>query len=508
MKKNIISVILTIVISLTSFLPGYAANVPPKTVAPPPYYRDDQPSESGLEPSVGAESRVFALNVGGTRFTASANSIIISGLPKDSEYKYIWFCLNDGRDKMVFDLIEERDSHGNAEFEITGVGSGIYNVEVFYSPVRYDNPFHALVWGDDIRMKWSGNSGVFLIPGMYYQNKSEYETKRTDLAALSYYCLPSSGIDSDNGDIIRSANAITAGITNDYNKALSIHDWVADNIWYDMDLYEKRTSNRDCTASNVLATRRSVCEGYTNLTVALCRAIGLPAKKVCGYGRTTGDWPNNVASEDSINHAWCEVFVDGRWVIIDPTWDSGNVYQYGAFTENEGLRGHRYFDSTQESFSADHYIRRYDENEVTAFAASSQKPAIPSKDVVTVNGKLVQVEVYNIDGYNYFKLRDIANELNKDQGGIAVDWDSNAQSILVATNSRYAAPAAPVQQKLASQTETATIPAVNLILDGQVSFAGAYTIGGATYLKLRDLAKLLGFEVSYIGGNNEVRIMF
>jgi len=36
----------------------------------------------------------------------------------------------------------------------------------------------------------------------------------------------------------------------------------------------------------------------------------------------------------------------------------------------------------------------------------------PTTSKVLVNGKIVEFEAYNINGYNYFKLRDLAQAVN------------------------------------------------------------------------------------------------
>ena len=56
----------------------------------------------------------------------------------------------------------------------------------------------------------------------------------------------------------------------------------------------------------------------------------------------------------------------------------------------------------------------------TAFGATAK----PSSDKVSVNGKLVSPQVYNIDGYNYFKLRDVAQVMNGTPATFQVGWDA------------------------------------------------------------------------------------
>jgi len=46
----------------------------------------------------------------------------------------------------------------------------------------------------------------------------------------------------------------------------------------------------------------------------------------------------------------------------------------------------------------------------------------PTTSKVLVNGKIVEFEAYNINGYNYFKLRDLAQAVNNTEKNFEVTW--------------------------------------------------------------------------------------
>ena len=60
------------------------------------------------------------------------------------------------------------------------------------------------------------------------------------------------------------------------------------------------------------------------------------------------------------------------------------------------------------------------------YYSDTNYPAIPTTSKVLADGKLQNVTAYNIDGNNYFKLRDLANLIPFD-----VDWDSKKNAILI-----------------------------------------------------------------------------
>ena len=203
----------------------------------------------------------------------------------------------------------------------------------------------------------------------YEKNLKAYNVNaRTEKYLLELCTQPDFCIESDDPKIIDRAKEITAGINSDYDKAKAIHDWVCNNIWYDYDWRDKKTSLYDMainsdtmdidtgtsiydeksyrrSAIGTLEYGRAVCAGYATLTTALLRAAGIPAQYVGG-----------VAGTDRGLHAWTEAYVNNRWIIIDTTWDSGNKWENGKQTASNGLTGYEYFDISLEDFSKDHEI--------------------------------------------------------------------------------------------------------------------------------------------------------
>ncbi|MDR1554391.1 MAG: transglutaminase-like domain-containing protein, partial [Prevotellaceae bacterium] len=154
---------------------------------------------------------------------------------------------------------------------------------------------------------------------------------------------------------------ITINCETDYEKAKSIHDWVAANIYYNMDGYYS-SSYGSTDALGVLQNKKTVCQGYANLTAAMLRSLQIPCSVVSGYALgigTSGSWSiRNIV--EATNHAWNEAFISGRWIIIDATWDSDMQYRNSQFDSGKGLRGWKYFDPTLEAFSFDHKYGVYD----------------------------------------------------------------------------------------------------------------------------------------------------
>lgn len=143
----------------------------------------------------------------------------------------------------------------------------------------------------------------------------------------------------------------------DYEKVKNITKWIAENIYYDNDyLYGRKATTND-TLIDVLNNRVAVCRGYAILMNNFCRTAGIPCHRVYGYTRSDGQWTYDLVLGDERfeqNHVWNEVYVDGRWIIVDATWNSNNRYEYGEKTYFESIDD--YFDIDIESFSSDHHM--------------------------------------------------------------------------------------------------------------------------------------------------------
>jgi transglutaminase-like putative cysteine protease len=68
------------------------------------------------------------------------------------------------------------------------------------------------------------------------------------------------------------------------------------------------------TAAEGLQERLGVCRDFTHLSIALCRAMNIPARYCNGYLGDIGV-PSDPAPMDF--NAWTEVYLDGRWYTFD-----------------------------------------------------------------------------------------------------------------------------------------------------------------------------------------------
>jgi hypothetical protein len=117
------------------------------------------------------------------------------------------------------------------------------------------------------------------------------------------------------------ASYIKQNFTTDSARIRAIYVWITNHISYDVQRLKDVEKNPDMpvqTVANVLATRTAVCQGYSDLFVALCRGAGINAAMVCGYTKNQG-------KVDPISHAWAAAELGGEWYLFDPTWGAGYV---------------------------------------------------------------------------------------------------------------------------------------------------------------------------------------
>lgn len=131
--------------------------------------------------------------------------------------------------------------------------------------------------------------------------------------------------------------------------------------------------------------------------------------------------------------------------------------------------------------------------------------ATPIASKVLVNGKEISFDAYEINGNNYFKLRDIANVVSGTGKQFEVTWDSSKNAINLLSNKAYTAVGGELAKGDGSQ-KPATLNASKVYLDGKEISLTAYTINDNNYFKLRDLGQTFNFGVGWDGAANTVTI--
>ncbi|MGY6274830.1 transglutaminase-like domain-containing protein [Methylomonas sp. MgM2] len=117
------------------------------------------------------------------------------------------------------------------------------------------------------------------------------------------YLLPTRYCESDR--FITLAQEIVDGVRPGYDQVAKVSQWVRDNIRFNPD-----SPYFQMSAVEVNQAREGVCRELAHLSIALCRALCIPARMAVGY--LHGLHPMDF-------HAWFEAYIGGRWYTFDPT---------------------------------------------------------------------------------------------------------------------------------------------------------------------------------------------
>ena len=91
-----------------------------------------------------------------------------------------------------------------------------------------------------------------------------------------------------------------------YGRVRAVEEWIRKEIQY-----QPGSTHSNSTAQDVYQQRAGVCRDFAHLGITFCRALNIPARIVVGYV-----WFDEPPQDF---HALFEVWLDGKWVLVDPT---------------------------------------------------------------------------------------------------------------------------------------------------------------------------------------------
>jgi transglutaminase/protease-like cytokinesis protein 3 len=104
-----------------------------------------------------------------------------------------------------------------------------------------------------------------------------------------------------------------------------VWSYIIKNIYYDKVKYSNISNLIGYVPDLELTYKdnKGICYDYASFMACLLRSFGIPAKLVTGYCPTY---------YGSSYHAWNQVFIGGRWITVDPTYDA--VYYRSGYDVN------------------------------------------------------------------------------------------------------------------------------------------------------------------------------
>lgn len=236
-----------------------------------------------------------------------------------------------------------------------------------------DQEAGTIIWYDDSEFDENG----YWQPDASSSGETYYNlVLENNLEKRQTWLNPGDYLEVNDEDFRQLSNRIVAGITDDYEKLHAIHDWVCENVYYDYESYnvgfgfgpvfyvndenDLRESERWESMSRyekLMHYKRGVCWYYTGVFETLTRAQGIPCISIDGLTTDRGWTEGNYSPDSTTDHAWNEAYVNGKWVIVDTTWDSGNRYNGSEYIKGSVMQ--TYFDMPLDRFSRNHKIVTY-----------------------------------------------------------------------------------------------------------------------------------------------------
>ena len=136
-------------------------------------------------------------------------------------------------------------------------------------------------------------------------------------------------------------------------------------------------------------------------------------------------------------------------------------------------------------------------NAAASLPQSKALDITPSVHKVTVDGESVAPQGYNINGDNYYKLRDIAYILNGTNSQFNVTWDPDNNRILLTPDEAYQEVGDEMSSAASAVVESCSPSNSSIILDGRSLSLTGYRINGNNFYRLRDVGKALDFGVDF-----------
>lgn len=148
-------------------------------------------------------------------------------------------------------------------------------------------------------------------------------------------------------DVNYLARYLRAGAKTERKTIETFFYWISQNIEYDLELCEKLDiTENDVSVKTTIEKKKTICDGYSRLFLALCQAVKIECVKISGVAKSFLD-------EKEGGHAWNVVRINQKWLLVDTTWGAGAVdISTNTYRKKVNLN---YFCSNPDYFLIEHF---------------------------------------------------------------------------------------------------------------------------------------------------------
>lgn len=155
------------------------------------------------------------------------------------------------------------------------------------------------------------------------------ETNCVSSLIITYLNYDESAVESEVQNVL---SMIDENMT-DVEKALCVHDYLCVEVEYAYQDYLNDSVSLDAhNLKGALVDKIAVCDGYAGAFQYLMHRLSIPCNIITGISNG-GD------------HAWNQVCLDGKWYLVDVTWDDPVWDFYGNVQKNYFLKSEDAFDA-------------------------------------------------------------------------------------------------------------------------------------------------------------------
>lgn len=121
---------------------------------------------------------------------------------------------------------------------------------------------------------------------------------------------------------VKEANRLARQAASKAEFIESVKFYVENHVEYDDDYVPENLSDHEINPDKTLENGKGICLDFASLTAAMLRSQGVPVKLVFGDAVIKSSLNEYEVSE---YHAWNEVYLDGKWVILDTCLTRSNI---------------------------------------------------------------------------------------------------------------------------------------------------------------------------------------